>query len=394
MNSRIAQLSEDIHEKVTLIRHDIHQHPEISYTESRTAGVIEAFLDEIGISHQRCTDTGVIGVIGTGDDHVVGLRSEIDALEMPDLSGLPYASVNEGIAHACGHDGHTAILLGTAWVLRQLENELHGTVKLIFQPAEEGGAGANKMIEHGVLDPPTPEAIFALHGWPGLSVGKAGFRFGSAMASVDNFEIVVKGKGTHGAMPHAGVDPITIAGRIIEGIQLIRSRMINPLKPVVITIGTIHGGSTVNVIPDKVTMTGTIRTLNPEIRAMVPPMMERMAVETARASNGEAVYSTLDGYPPTINEKRSTAFARDVLHEILGPENIVEIKEPVMGGEDFAYYLEKIPGTFLRLGVGDRPSLHNSLYDFNDEAIPVGIRIMAGIAVKFLECGLMNYNCE
>ncbi|MBT4482847.1 MAG: amidohydrolase [Candidatus Latescibacteria bacterium] len=388
MENRIASLSEDILEKITLIRHDIHQHPEIAYQESRTAETIETFLDESDIPHERCTDTGIVSVIGSGSGHVVGLRSDMDALSMPDLSGLPYASVNEGVAHACGHDGHIAILLGTAWVLKQLEGELSGTVKLIWQPAEEGGAGAEKMIRHGVLQSPAPEAIFALHGWPGLPVGKAAFRFGSALAAVDNFKIIVRGKGTHGAMPHAGVDPITIAARIIEGFQLIRSRMINPLDPIVISVGTIHGGSAVNVIPDEVTMTGTIRCLDRDTRCKIPVLMDRMAVETARASGGNATFTITDGYPPTINEERATAFARDVLCEILGMENVIEITQPVMGGEDFAYYLEKISGSFIRLGIGDRPALHNSSFDFNDDAIPFGIRMMTGIALNFLAKGL------
>ena len=219
-------------------------------------------------------------------------------------------------------------------------------------------------------------------------MGKAAYRFGPALASTDNFEIIVKGKGSHGALPHAGVDPITIAARIVEGTQLVRSRMINPLIPIVITVGTIHGGSAVNVIPDEVVMTGTIRTLDPVTRDRIPVLMKRMTVETARASGGDAVFRITEGYPPTINEDRATAFARDALNEILGQENIVEIEEPVMGGEDFAYYLEKIPGTFLRLGVGESHSLHNSSYDFNDKAIPFGVRVMVGLALRFLDRGL------
>ena len=389
MNNQLNKLSEKISEKVTLIRHDIHQHPETAYIESRTAGVIEKFLDDIGVTSKRYAGTGVTAVVGSGNGHVVGLRSEMDALPVSDLSGVPYSSVNEGISHACGHDGHIAILLGTAWVLKQIESELRGTVKLIWQPAEEGGAGARKMIEEGVLDQPAPEAIFALHGWPTLDVGKAGYLFGAAMASTDNFEIIVKGKSSHSAMPHAGVDPITISARIIEGIQLIRSRMINPLTPLVITVGTIHGGTTENIIPDEVNMTGTIRTIDPDIRSTIPSLMERMIVETAKSSGGNAVFNLLAGYPPTINDYKATVFARDTLIDILGENNLVEIPEPVMGGEDFAYYLEKIPGTFLRLGIGNRPSLHNSSFDFNDEAIPFGICIMAGIAVRFLDKGLV-----
>jgi amidohydrolase len=318
----------------------------------------------------------------------VALRSDIDALPVEEHSGLPYASVNEGVAHACGHDGHVAILLGVAWVLKQIEGDLPGTVKLIWQPAEEGGAGAERMIQDGVLENPAPEAIFGLHGWPMIAVGTAGYRFGPAMASTDDFVITVRGKGTHGAMPHAGVDPVTIAARIVEGVQLIRSRMINPLSPLVITIGTIHGGSAVNIIPDEVVMSGTIRTLDPETRRLIPGLMERMVVNTAQASGGDADFHITAGYPAVINEERTTAFARDALREILGPDKVVELREPVMGGEDFAYYLEKIPGTFLRLGVGPRPPLHNAAYDFNDAVIPEGIQALAGIALRYLEKGM------
>jgi len=388
MDEKIGTLAQSILERVTEIRHDLHMHPEIAYTEKRTSRVIREFLDDIGVKNEQCTETGVTALVGPGGGRVVALRSDIDALPMPDHSGLPYASLNEGVCHACGHDGHTSILLGTAWALKQLEGELAGTVKLIWQPAEEGGAGAEKMIGQGVLENPRPEAIFALHGWPKLDVGKAAYRFGPAMAAVDNFEIRVTGRGSHGAMPHAGIDPIVIAARVVEGLQHVRSRMINPLDPVVVTIGTIHGGSAVNVIPDEVTLTGTIRCLDEDSRARIFENMERMAVNTAKASGGDAAFTVTDGYPPTINEERSTAFARDALNEILGGENTVEIGLPVMGGEDFSYYLKEIPGTFMRLGVGDKPPLHNAAYDFEDKAIPTGIRMMAGIAVRFLEKGL------
>ncbi|MFA6471507.1 MAG: M20 family metallopeptidase [Candidatus Latescibacterota bacterium] len=388
MNDRISQLADSILENIISIRHDIHRNPEIRLQESGTAARIESFLDQAGIKHRRCAGTGVIGVIGSGKGHTVALRADIDALPIQENTNLPYSSIKPNIAHSCGHDGHTAILLGAAWVLKQLEADLPGKVSLLWQPAEEGGAGADKMIKDGALENPSPEAIFALHGWPSIGVGKAGFRFGPAMASTDDFIITVKGKGTHGAMPHAGVDPIVAAARIVEGIQLIRSRMINPLAPLVITIGTIHGGSAVNVIPDEVTLSGTIRTLDPETRSQIPPLMERMIVETARASGAEAEFAMTAGYPPVINEEMATAFARDALYDILGAGNVVEINDPVMGGEDFAYYLEKIPGAFLRIGLGDRPPLHNASFDFNDEAIPCGIRVMAGIAVRFMEKGL------
>ncbi len=316
---------EDIRQKLTEIRHDIHMHPEISFSEERTAGVVESFLDEIGVPHTRCAGTGIVAVIGNGDGHIVGLRSELDALPMPDLSDLPYASIHENAAHACGHDGHVAILLGTAYVIKKNESEIEGTVKLIWQPAEEGGAGARKMIEDGVFASPAPEAIFGLHGWPSLPVGKAGYRFGPSMASTDDFEIIVRGKGTHGAMPHGGIDPIPIAARIVDGIQTIRSRMIDPVKPLVITVSTIHGGTAVNVIPDKVTMSGTIRCLDHETREEIPHLMERMITETALASGGKSEFILTEGYPPVINETRSTAFARDPVVDNLGAVILVEV---------------------------------------------------------------------
>lgn len=388
MHSRIADLAGNILARVTEIRHDIHRHPEVRFQETLTSAAIAAFLEEWGIPYRRCAETGIVAVIGNRGGRTVALRADIDALPVPDRSGAPYASVHEGFSHACGHDGHIAILLGAAWVLKRMEEELPGAVSCIWQPAEEGGAGADRMIRGGALENPAPEAIFALHGWPSIQVGKAGYRFGPSMASTDDFIITVRGKGTHGAMPHSGVDPIVIAARVIEGVQLIRSRMINPLAPAVITIGTVHGGSAVNVLPDEVVMSGTIRTLDPQTRGLIPGLMERMVTNTARASGGEAEFRLTAGYPPVINEERATAFARDSLREILGPENVVEIGEPVMGGEDFAYYLEKIPGTFLRLGIGDRPPLHNSAFDFNDAAIPYGIQVLAGIVLKFLDKGL------
>lgn len=388
MDKRMEELAEKIKEKVIQIRHNIHQHPELGRQEFRTVKVIETFLDEISVSHTRCTETGVVASIGTGKNHVIGLRADIDALPMPDLSDLPYTSENEGYAHACGHDGHTAILLGTAWVLKQLESELDGTVKLIFQPDEEGGTGAASMVENGVLDTPTPEAVFALHAWPEIPVKKAGYRFGTIMASESTFMIDVRGKGCHGAQPHAGVDPITIAARIVEGIQLVRSRMIDPVNPIVISVCTIQGGSAFNVIPDNVTLSGTIRTLDPEARSNVHMMIERMAVNTALASGGEVEFRIINEYPPTTNEKRATAFARDTLNEMLGSDNTIEITKPSMGGEDFSYILKEVPGSFILLGVGDKVAIHNSSFDFNDDAIPVGIRIMAGLAVNFLGKGL------
>jgi amidohydrolase len=383
MESNIASLTHSIVEQITEIRHTIHSHPELGYHEENTASIIESFLDKAGIQHHRCAGTGVVATITGCTGPVVALRAEMDALPTPDLSGLPYASQIENTAHACGHDGHIAILLGTAWVLKQIVNELSGTVKLVWQPAEEGGAGAARMIEDGVLENPAPEVIFALHGWPGLDVGNAGVRFGTAMASVDNFEITITGKSTHAAMPQGGIDPIPVAAQIVEALQTVRSRMIDPLKPCVISITTIHGGSAYNIIPDTVTMTGTIRTLDPDIRRSIPPHIEQLVHLIANASGADARFLITEGYPPTINDDRATTFARDAIATVLGSDNVIEITDAVMGGEDFSYYLEKIPGSFIRLGMGNRPSLHNSKYDFQDDAIFTGINIMSSLAVQF-----------
>lgn len=388
MDTRIEKLIQDILERTKDIRHDFHRHPETKFQEKRTSDTIGSILDEWGIGWRRCAGTGIVAMIGGDEGRTVALRADIDALPVPDQSGAPYASCNEGFSHACGHDGHIAILLGTAWVLKQIESSLHGKVRLIWQPAEEGGAGAEKMIRDGALKDPVPDAIFALHGWPGLPLGTTGYRFGPSMASTDDFVITVRGKGTHGAMPHAGVDPVAIAARVIEGVQTIRSRMLNPIVPAVVTISTVHGGSAVNVIPDEVVMSGTIRTLDPTVRTSIPPLMKRMVEQTAQASGGEGEFLLTAGYPPVINEERATAFVRDALYEIMGKDTVVEIPDPVMGGEDFAYYIEKIPGSFFRLGLGERPALHNSRFDFNDEAIPYGIRAMTGIALRFLDIGL------
>ncbi|MDP2983597.1 MAG: M20 family metallopeptidase [Candidatus Latescibacter sp.] len=387
MKNSIAEIPREILETLIDIRHVLHRYPETAHKEFKTAETIETFLDGIGVRHSRCAETGVVALVGKEGGRTAALRADTDAIEVQDISGLPYTSVNKGVSHACGHDGHITILLGTAWALKQIESALPGVVKLIFQPAEESGTGAARMIRDGALSSPVPDAIFALHGWPGIPLGRIGCRSGPVMAAVDSFRITVKGSGTHGAMPHTGVDPITIAARIIEGIQLVRSRMIDPLIPFVVSVGSIHGGFSVNVIPDEVVMGGTIRTLERETRAEIIGHLERMARSTAQASGGKAFFEITESFPPNINDDRAIDLVRDAVRETLGPENIVEMKTPTMGGEDFSFFLEKIPGAYFKLGVGDRFPLHNPAFDFDDRAIPVGIGVMTGVAVRFLERG-------
>jgi amidohydrolase len=387
MNQINTEIPREILDTLIDIRHTLHRYPETAHSEFKTAEVIETYLDGIGVRHSRCAETGVVALIGKEGGRTAALRADTDAIEVQDISGLPYASVNQGVSHACGHDGHITILLGTAWALKQRESVLPGLVKLIFQPAEESGTGALRMIQEGALSAPVPEAIFALHGWPGITLGKIGCKSGPVMAAVDSFKITVKGKGTHGAMPHSGVDPIAISARIIEGIQLVRSRMIDPLIPFVVSVGSIHGGFSVNVIPDEVILGGTIRTLEPATRAEIINCLERMARSTAQASGGDVSFEITDSFPPNINDDRAITLVRDAAFEIFGPENVVEMQTPTMGGEDFCFFLEKIPGAYFMLGLGDSFPIHNPAFDFDDRAIPVGIRIMTGLAVRFLEKG-------
>ncbi|MFA6470889.1 MAG: M20 family metallopeptidase [Candidatus Latescibacterota bacterium] len=369
------------------VRHRIHNHPEIAHQEFETAGTIEAYLDGIGVPHSRCAETGVVAHIGNTNGRTVALRADTDAIEVQDTSDPSASSANRKVAHACGHDGHITILLGAAWYLKQVEQTLPGMVRLIFQPAEESGTGAEKMIQDGALSSPVPDAIFALHGWAGIPLGKIGCRFGPVMAAVDSFRITIRGKGTHGAMPHSGVDPIVIAARIIEGIQTVRSRMIDPLTPFVVSVGSIHGGLTVNVIPDEVILGGTIRTLTRETFSEIIRNLDRMAQFTAQASDGKAIFEITESFPSTTNDNRAAALVRDAAGETLGSENVVELQSPTMGGEDFCFFLDKIPGAYFMLGLGDSAPLHNPSFDFDDRAIPNGIKIMASVAIRFLEHG-------
>jgi amidohydrolase len=387
MKKSMSELPGEILNELVDIRHRIHNHPEIAHHEKITAQKIETYLDKIGVIHSRCAETGVVALIGKERNHTAALRADTDAIEVQEISGLPYASLNQGVSHACGHDGHIAILLGTAWMLKQSEDILPGTVKLIFQPAEESGTGAERMIREGVLSSPIPDAIFALHGWPGIPLGKIGFRSGPVMAAVDSFKISIQGKGTHGAMPHMGSDPIVIAARIIEGIQLVRSRMINPLVPFVVSVCLIQGGSSFNVIPEKVVLGGTIRTLERETRSEIIDDLDRMARLTAQASGGEAIFEITESFPPTINDSRAISLVRDAAGAALGQENCVEMESPTMGGEDFSFFLDRIPGAYFMLGLGDSFPLHNPSFDFDDRAIPIGVKVMTSVALRFIEQG-------
>lgn len=368
-------------------RRDLHRHPETAFEEHRTAGIVRERLAGLGIETRTAAGTGVVGLLRGGrPGRVVALRADMDALPIVEATGAPYASETPGKMHACGHDGHTACLLAAAEVLAGLRGELAGTVKLLFQPAEERGSGAREMIAEGVLLEPDVEGIFALHAWPDLEAGQVGLRAGPMLAAVDTFVIKAQGKGGHGAHPHRCVDPVVIAARTVDALQTLISREQDPLEAAVLTVGSIHGGTAPNIIPDEVVLEGTVRTLGEAARGRAEQSLARVAQGIAAAHGGRAEVTYRRELPATVNDAGATEFLRALGRELLGEPAVVEIPHPSMGGEDFSLYLERVPGAMFRLGIGPgRPGLHASTFDFNDDALPAGILMLAGAAVRFGE---------
>ncbi len=405
---RIDQLAHAIEEEVIAWRHHIHENPELSNQEEQTAAYVAAHLRELGIEVQTgVAGHGVVGVLRGGKPGpVVALRADMDALPVTEETGLPYASkvrVNYGgrevgVMHACGHDAHTAILMGAAEVLAGVHNELEGTVKFIFQPAEEGAWpapmwGAKLMIHEGVLKDPDVDAIFGLHVWSSMQSGVIGLRPGPVMASSDFLRITVTGKQTHAAAPWAGIDPITVSSQIILGLQTVASRQINILgTPSVVSIGTIDGGDRNNIIPDHVVMTGTIRTYDPDVRAAYHAKVTRTAKEIAEASGATAeVYIGADtGYAATVNHEGLTEQMRDVFERVAGEGKLVRSNLST-GSEDFSFFQHEVPGVFFFLGVtpeGQDPaqaaSNHSPRFIVDDAALITGVRAMSQVAAEYL----------
>jgi amidohydrolase len=390
--NRIDSIVSRILPEIVELRHTLHAHPELGLQEHWTSSTVSQRLAGLpGLAVQ----TGVGGTTGIkavlGGDRVgpaVLLRADMDALPIQEAGDLPYKSQINGNMHACGHDGHTACLVGTATVLAQIADELPGPVVFLFQPAEESGGGGKLLIDAGVLDSPKVGAAFALHGWPMIKVGRIGLCRGRAMAATGGFRIAVKAKGGHGAAPHETADPIVISARVIDALQQISSRMISPLQPVVVTVGTIHGGTAVNIIPSRVEMSGTARALSDEVMSQVLRHIEQIVAHTAAAFGAEAEVSVFEAYPGVYNDPAACDFVARVARESLGPEAVVE-HGPTMDGEDFAYYLQKVPGAMIRLGMDapGRPAamLHQPQYDFNDDALAVGIKVLANLAVRWLQ---------
>ncbi|HEV7814876.1 MAG TPA: M20 aminoacylase family protein, partial [Janthinobacterium sp.] len=359
-------------------------HPELCYEEHRTADVVAAKLTEWGIPVVRGLGrTGLVGIIKNGrSDRAIGLRADMDALPMQEVNTFAHASRHAGKMHACGHDGHTAMLLGAAYHLAK-NRHFDGTVYLIFQPAEEGGAGAREMMADGLFERFPMEAIYGMHNWPGAPAGTLSVVEGPMMASSNEFHVTVKGKGSHAAQPHKGIDPVMIAVQIAQSWQTIITRAKSPLDTAVLSITQIHAGSATNVIPDEARLIGTVRTFTTPVLDLIETSMRRIAEHTAEAFGAEVEFEFKRNYPPLVNHARETAFAVEVMKAVVGPEQVNDHVEPTMGAEDFAFFLQNKPGCYIFIGNGEGEHrdgghglgpcvLHNGSYDFNDNLLPIG----------------------
>ena len=378
------------------IRRDLHAHPELCYEEQRTSDVVAAKLTEWGIPVIRGLGlTGVVGIIKNGSSsRAIGLRADMDALPMQEVNTFPHASRHAGKMHACGHDGHTAMLLGAAKHLAENRN-FDGTVYVVFQPAEEGGAGAKRMIEDGLFEQCPMDAIYGMHNWPGIPAGHMSVVEGPMMASSNEFYLTIKGKGAHAAQPHKGIDPVMVAVQIAQSWQTIISRQKSPLDTAVLSITQIHAGSATNVIPDEAKMVGTVRTFTTPVLDMIEARMGEIAQHTAAAFGAEVEYKFRRNYPPLVNHAAETRFAVEVMKEVVGADKVDDNVEPTMGAEDFAFFLQAKPGCYIFIGNGEGDHrdgghglgpcvLHNGSYDFNDNLLPVGASFWVRLAEKSL----------
>ena len=365
------------HDEMTKWRRDIHQHPELGYEEIRTSEFVAAKLKEFGIEvHQGLAKTGVVGTIRNGHGPSIGLRADIDALPLEEKNTFKHASTNPGKMHACGHDGHTTMLLGAAKYLAASKN-FKGTVNFIFQPAEEGGAGGERMMQEGLFEKFPVDCVYGMHNWPGIEPGYFGVGAGPLMAAADLFDLTVNGQGGHAAIPDQCVDPIVVASQIVSALQTIPSRNTHPVDSVVISVTQIHAGDTHNIIPDSARMHGTVRTFLEETRNVMPSSILRVAEGVCSAFGATCELDYMQGYPATINSVPETEISAKAVIDLVGEEKIIRNPTPSMGSEDFSYMLQARPGCYVLLGIGSGKGiggclLHSSRYDFNDEVLPIG----------------------
>ena len=368
---------------IAAIRRDIHAHPELCFQEVRTADLVAAKLTEWGIPiHRGLGTTGVVGIVKNGTSkRAIGLRADMDALPMQEFNTFSHASQNKGKMHACGHDGHTAMLLAAAQHFAK-QRLFDGTVYLIFQPAEEGGGGAREMIKDGLFEQFPMDAVFGMHNWPGTEVGKFAVSPGPVMASSNEFKVVIRGKGAHAALPHNGLDPVPVACQMVQAFQTIITRNKKPIDAGVISVTMIHAGEATNVIPNSCELRGTVRTFSVEVLDMIEARMRQIAEHTCAAFGLSCEFEFFRNYPPTVNSAKEAEFARAVMVSIVGPDNVLQ-QEPTMGAEDFSFMLQAKPGCYNFIANGDGSHrdidhgggpcmLHNPSYDFNDDLIPLG----------------------
>jgi amidohydrolase len=373
-------------EDIVALRREIHREPELGFDTEKTAEKVLKALDGLPLEIETgVAENGVVATLqGDRDGPTVALRADMDALPIQEETGLPFASETDGKMHACGHDGHTSMLVGAARALSQdhLRERLGGTVKFIFQPAEENGGGGGVMVEEGVVE--GVRSIFALHLWPGLPFGTAGTKAGSVMAAADVFKMTVKGTSGHGAMPHLTVDAVAIAAQIVTALQTIVSREVDPVEPAVLTIGEIEVGSAFNIIPETARLTGTVRTVDADLRKRMPERIEEIARGVARGMRGDAELDYRFSYPVTRNDADTAELALEVARELFGEERTVRLDRPSMGSEDFAFFLEELPGAYIWLGVGDVSGLHTPQFAFDEEILPQGSALLAALALESL----------
>ncbi len=386
----ILDLAKSKEKEIVDLRRTLHMHPEIAHKEYETQKILLERLENLDAEIRKVAGTGIEALIrGKGKGKTVALRADMDALPINEENDVEYKSKNPGFMHACGHDTHMSMVYGAALVFNEIKEKINGNIKLIFQPAEEEGTlgGAKPMIEEGVLN--NVDYILGMHVWPELPEGTVGYRAGPFFAAADNIIIEIIGKGGHGAKPDMTVDPIMVSARVIDALQTIASREIDPLEPKVITIGSIHGGTAHNIIPDRVELKGTVRTMNPKTRENMEKTIERIisGITSAHGANYKLTY--IYGYPVLVNDKLVTERVKSAIEELIGKDNVVEAK-PTMGGEDFAYYLQKVSGTFLVLGVyneklGYVHNVHTSRFNINEKILPLGSAVLLQGALELLK---------
>ncbi|MBL8848392.1 MAG: amidohydrolase [Planctomycetaceae bacterium] len=391
LSQRAYQDAQGIRDWIVQTRRELHRFPELMYEEVRTSHLVRKTLDELNIPYRYpLAETGVVAALGNGDGPCVALRADMDALPIHEETDVSFRSEHPGKMHACGHDCHTAMLLGAARLLKQREAEIRGTVKLIFQPAEEGGAGGQRMRNEGALNDPPVQRIFGLHVWPLIPTGTLGSRAGVFLAAAGEVELIVRGRGGHAAMPHLAIDPVSVAAKLVTELQTIVSRELDPLNSGVVSITSIHGGDAYNVIPPAVTLRGTVRALTMDVFRFVQQRVREIATQIGSAHRCEVdVRFPGNDYPPTVNDQVCWNVAKELAAQLTSPGNVHELP-PVMGGEDFAFYTEEVPGCFVALGMRNEAlgavyNVHHPKFKADEDALPLGTAMHVAFAMQSLE---------